>query len=197
MDFVNPRKADYPIDPMFTARWSPRAYTGEPVPEADLKTMFEAARWAPSSSNSQPWRFLYARAGTPHFETFLHLLNESNQAWAKTAGALIILVSKEAMETAEKVVPMRTHALDVGTSWGFLALQAMRLGYMTHAMAGVNLEKTREVLKIPPGYSPQIAIAIGKQADLVTLPERLREREVPNGRRPQTDFVFEGGFPEL
>ena len=77
------------------------------------------------------------------------------------------------------------------------ALQAMRLGYMSHAMAGVNLEKTREALKIPPGYSPQIAIAVGKQADLASLPERLREREVPNGRRPQTDFVFEGGFPEL
>jgi nitroreductase len=196
MDVVNPRKADHPIDPMFTARWSPRAYTGEPVPEADLKTMFEAARWAPSSSNSQPWRYLYARAGTPHFETFLHLLNESNQVWAKTAGALVILVSKEAMETGDKIVPMRTHALDVGTSWGFLALQAMRLGYMTHAMAGVNLEKTRDVLRIPAGYSPQIAIAIGKQADAATLSERQREREVPNARRPQTDFVFEGGFPE-
>jgi nitroreductase len=197
MDFVNPRKADHPIDPMFTARWSPRAYTGEPVPEADLKTMFEAARWAPSSSNSQPWRYLYARAGTPHFETFLHLLTESNQVWAKTAGALAILVSKEAMERGDKIVPMRTHQLDVGTSWGFLALQAFKLGYLAHGMGGVDLEKTRAVLKIPAGYSPQIAIAIGKQADPATLSEQQREREIPNGRQPQTDFAFEGGFPEL
>lgn len=195
MDAVNSRKADYPIDPMFIARWSPRAFTGEPVPEADLKTMFEAARWAPSSSNSQPWRYLFARAGTPQFETFLHLLNESNQVWAKTAGALVILVSKEAMERGDKLVPMRTHQFDVGTSWGFLALQALLLGYKAHGMGGVNLEKTREVLNIPEGYSPQIAIAIGKQADPSTLSEQQRQREAPNGRQPQTDFVFEGGFP--
>lgn len=195
MDAANPRHADHPIDPMFLARWSPRAFTGEPVPEADLKIMFEAARWAPSSSNSQPWRFLYARAGTPHFETFVKLLVEGNQGWAKTAGALVILVSKETMETGDKVIPMRTHALDVGTAWGFLALQALRLGYMTHAMAGVELDRIRTELKVPSGYSPQIAIAIGKQADKSILPERLREREVPNARMPQKDFVFEGGFP--
>ena len=94
MNDNNPRRADYPIDPMFIRRWSPRAFTGEPVPEADLRSMFEAARWAPSSSNLQPWRFFYALAETPHFAKFLALLSEGNQIWAKNAGALIVLVSK-------------------------------------------------------------------------------------------------------
>lgn len=195
MDAANSRQADYPIDPIFTARWSPRAFTGEPVPEKDLATMFEAARWAPSSYNSQPWRFLYAQAGTPHFDKFLHLLIEFNQSWAKTAGALVILVSKETMQVGDKVVPSRTHALDVGAAWGYLALEAVRLGYMTHAMAGIDLERTRTELKVPDGFAPQIAIAIGRHGGKAILPEAMQAREVPSPRLPQKDFVFEGGFP--
>ncbi len=118
MGETNPRQADHPIDPIFLTRWSPRAFTGEPVPEAALASMFEAARWAPSSYNSQPWRFLYALCGTPNFDRFLGLLVEFNQSWAKTAGALVILVSKETMQAGDKIVPSRTHAFDAGAAWG-------------------------------------------------------------------------------
>ncbi|HKH81788.1 MAG TPA: nitroreductase family protein [Methylovirgula sp.] len=197
MSETNPRVADYPIDRQFIERWSPRAFTGEPVPEFDLHTMFEAARWAPSSSNLQPWRFLYALGGTPDFERFLALLVEGNRVWAKNAGALIILISKttQPVSGTDKVVPSRTHSFDTGTAWGFLALEAMRLGWAAHGMAGFDVERSMVDLKIPEDYRPEAAIAIGRRGDKSALPEYLRAREFPNSRHPQKDFVFEGGFP--
>lgn len=198
MDEEKARRADYPIDPIFHARWSPRAFTGEPVPESDLRSMFEAARWAPSSSNLQPWRFLYARAGTPHFERFLHLLNEGNQVWAKNAGALVFVLSKTLQVSSRdnKLVPSYTHSFDTGTAWGFFALQALQLGWATHGMAGFDKERALVELKVPSGYRPEAAIAIGRRGDKSLLPEHLRERETPSGRHPQREFVFEGDFPE-
>jgi nitroreductase len=197
MSETNPRVADYPIDRQFIERWSPRAFTGEPVPEFDLRTMFEAARWAPSSSNLQPWRFLYALGGTPDFDKFLALLVEGNRVWAKNAGALIILISKTTAPVVgtDKVVPSRTHSFDTGTSWGYLALEAIRLGWAAHAMAGFDVARTIVDLKIPDDYRPEAAIAIGRRGDTSLLPEHLREREIPSGRHPQKHFVFAGGFP--
>ncbi len=199
MDDSNPRRADHPIDPMFLDRWSPRAFIGEAVPEAELRRMFEAARWAPSSSNLQPWRFLYALRGTPHFDRFLGLLNESNQVWAKNAGALVVLVSKTNQTVVQdnKLVPNYNHAFDTGTAWGFFALQALRLGWATHAMGGFDKERAVIELKVPEGYRPEAAIAIGRRGDKSALPEALQAREVPNARNPQADFVFEGGFPAV
>ncbi len=193
----DPRRADYPIDSQFLERWSSRTFTGEAIPEYDLRTMFEAARWAPSSSNLQPWRFLYALAGTLDFDKFLALLNEGNRVWAKKAGALVILISKttKPVSDTDKVVPSHTHSFDTGTAWGFFALEAMRLGWATHAMAGFDVARTIVDLKIPDEYRPEAAIAIGRRGDKSLLPEHLRRREVPNGRRPQKDFVFAGGFP--
>jgi nitroreductase len=197
MSEINPRIADYPIASQFIERWSPRAFTGEVVPEYDLRTMFEAARWAPSSGNLQPWRFLYALAGTPDFEKFLALLNEGNRIWAKSAGALVIVVSKttQPVTGTDKVAPSRTHSFDTGTAWAYLALEAMRLGWAVHGMAGFDVARTVIDLKIPDDHLPEAAIAIGRRGDKSLLPEYLREREVPNGRRPQKDFVFAGGFP--
>jgi nitroreductase len=159
--------------------------------------MFEAARWAPSSYNSQPWRFLYAVRGTPHFDKFLGLLNEFNQSWAKTAGALVILVSKETMAVpgTDKIVPSRTHAFDAGAAWAYLALEASRLGFAAHGLAGVELDKIRTELKVPEGFTPEIGIAIGRPGDKTILPEALQAREAPSPRLPQKDIVFEGGFP--
>ncbi len=197
MSEVNPRSTDYPIDRQFTARWSSRAFTGEAVPEYDLRTMFEAARWAPSSGNLQPWRFLYALAGTPDFHKFLALLNEGNRVWAKRAGALVILISKttQPRSGADKAAPSRTHSFDAGTAWGFFALEATRLGWAAHAMAGFDVARTIVDLKIPDDYRPEAAIAIGRRGDKSLLPEDLREREIPSRRRPQSDFVFAGEFP--
>lgn len=197
MDETNPRRADHPIDPMFLERWSPRAFTGEPVPEKDLFTMFEAARWAPSSSNLQPWRFFYAIAGTPHFGAFLGLLVESNQVWAKRAGALVVLASKTTQLARDNsVVANYSHSFDTGTAWGFFALEAHKLGYITHAMGGFDKERAKVELKFPADYRPEAAIAIGRRADKSVLPETLHAREMPNSRNRQKDFVFEGGFPQ-
>ncbi len=195
---TNPRQSEHPIDSIFLERWSPRAFTGEAVPEADLRSMFEAARWAPSSSNVQPWRFFYAMAGTPHFAKFLGLLNESNQVWAKAAGALVVLVSKTTQVSARdnSSVPNSSHSFDTGTAWGFFALEAHKLGYATHAMGGFDKERAKIELKLPEDYRPEAAIAIGRRGDKATLPEALQAREMPNGRLPQAQFVFEGGFLE-
>src|SRR5580698_4825450 len=119
------RIPDHEILPMFVERWSPRAMSGEPVSEAKLMRLFEAARWAPSSANAQPWRFAYARAGTPHFERFFNLLVEANRAWCARAGALILVVSKTKNDAGN---PLRTHSFDTGAAWMSLALQGWVMG---------------------------------------------------------------------
>ena len=118
MTSANSRQADHPIDPLFLERWSPRAFTGEVISESDLFTMLEAGRWAASSYNSQPWRFLYARRDTPNWERFLGLLNDFNRSWAKNASALVVLVSNSLMRPpgAEKDVPSHSHSLDAGAA---------------------------------------------------------------------------------
>lgn len=196
MTTANSRTADHPIDAIFLERWSHRAFTAEPISDADLATIFEAARWAPSSSNSQPWRFFYAKRDTPAFPAFLGLLVPSNQVWAKNASVLIILASKKTFIPAGKSEPVetRSHSLDAGAAWGYLALQALRLGYGAHAMGGFDVERSKAELNMPEDYRPEAAIAIGRVGDKATLPEALQAREQPNGRNPQSDFVREGGF---
>jgi len=197
MSEKDPRVADYPIERQFLERWSTRAFTGEAVPLSELHSMFEAARWAPSSSNLQPWRFLYALAGTSDFDRFLALLADVNRIWAKNAGALIILISRKTMHPTggDKAIPSRTHSFDAGCAWGYLALEAMRLGWAAHAMAGFDAERTMVDLKIPDDYRAEVAIAIGRRGDASLLPEYQRAREVLSGRNPQKDFVFAGRFP--
>lgn len=197
MTTANSRSADHAIDPLFLERWSPRAFTDEIISEAELKTLFEAARWAPSSYNSQPWRFVYARRGTAHWPALLGLLNAFNQSWAKNAAALIVIVSKETMAVPGKAeeVPSYSHSFDAGAAWANLALQAVRLGWQAHGMAGFDRERALAELKIPAGYRVEAAVAIGKPADKAQLPEALRAREVPSQRNPISATVFEGVFP--
>jgi nitroreductase len=196
MPKVNSRTADHPIEPIFLERWSPRAFTGEPIPDETLKTLFEAARWAPSSYNSQPWRFLYAKRDTPHWKTFLGLLGEGNQAWAKNAAVLMILVSKKTMMVPGKDVPIESysHSLDAGAGWAYLALQAAKLGWDAHGMVGFDQSRSATELKIPADHRVEMAIAIGKRGDKSILPEALAAREAPNGRNSQAQFTFEGEF---
>ncbi|VFU09476.1 nitroreductase family protein [Methylocella tundrae] len=197
MTTANSRAADYPIEALFLERWSPRAFTGEAIPDADLRTIFEAARWAPSSYNSQPWRFLYAKRDTPAFTKFLGLLSEFNQSWAKNASMLIIVLSKEAFTPPGKTeaVASHSHSFDAGAAWGYLALQAWRSGYAAHAMTGFDIPRAAIELNAPDDCRVEAAIAIGRVGDKSILPEAAREREKPNSRNPQSDFVFEGGFP--
>jgi nitroreductase len=196
MTQANSRTADYPIDPLFLERWSPRAFTDEAISQAELLTLLEAARWAPSSFNSQPWRFLYARRDTEPWPRFLGLLNEYNQSWAKNAAALVILVSKTTLlpRGADKEVPSYTHSLDAGAAWANLALQATRSGWAAHGMAGFDVPRTAAELGVPANYRVEAAIAIGRPGDKSLLPEALRAREVPSDRLPLSQLVNEGRF---
>lgn len=193
---ANQRKADYPIDPMFLERWSPRAFTGE-VPSTEvLMTILEAARWAPSSYNSQPARFIYALKGTPSWETLFSLLVPFNQDWVKNAGALIIVISNSTMVApgSDKPIPSHSHSFDAGSAWGYLALQAVHSGWFAHAMTGVDFDKAFSTLDVPAGFRVEAAIAIGKKGDPSTLSEQMRSREKPNDRKPLAELVFEGKF---
>lgn len=194
---VNSRSAEHSIDPLFLERWSPRAFTDEVISEAEIKALFEAARWAPSSYNSQPWRFVYARRGTAHWQTLLGLLNEFNQSWAKNAAALVVIVSKETMAVPGKTeeVPSHSHSFDAGAAWANLALQAVRLGWQAHGMVGFDHQRALSELKVPAGYRVEAAVAIGKPGDKAQLPEGLQAREVPSQRNPISTTVFEGAFP--
>jgi nitroreductase len=191
------RTADHPADIMFLQRWSPRAFTGESIPAATLATIFEAARWAPSSYNSQPWRYLYATRDSAAWPQFLGLLGEFNQSWAKHAAVLVIALSKKTMlpPGAAAAVPSHSHSFDAGAAWQNLALQATALGWHVHGMVGFDIPRTIVDLGIPDDYRVEAAIAIGRQGDKSSLSETLQSRETPNGRNPVSAFAFEGGFP--
>ena len=195
---VNARKPDHPVDSMFIERWSPRAFTGEDIPVEMLMTLFEAARWAPSSYNSQPWRFVWARRGTPAFEPFLGLLTGANPDWCREASALVFVASSETMSVPGKPdpVPSRTHSFDAGSAWMSLALQAHLLGWHAHGMVGLDFAEAAAKLHVPLGFKVEAAIAIGKRDDPGRLPEALRAREAPNDRKPLAETVFEGRFPD-
>jgi nitroreductase len=191
------RVADYPLDSQFLARWSPRAFSGEKIPDAELRSLFEAARWAPSSYNLQPWRFFYALRDTPEFDTFRGLLMEFNQGWAKDAGGLVILASKTTaiLPGSDKPVPTRTHSFDTGAAWAYFALAAQQRGWAAHAMGGFDVARAKAALNLPDDIQPEVAIAVGRRGDPSTLPESLRARETPSPRNPQSEFTFLGGFP--
>ncbi|MEP0815469.1 MAG: nitroreductase family protein [bacterium] len=186
------RKTEYEIGGFFLERWSPRAFADEKLPESELFAMFEAARFAPSSSNEQPWRFVYALRGSGVFDSFGEILSEGNWRWARNAAALLVVCSRETFARNDK--PNSTHLFDTGCAWGYFALEAIRRGWVTHAMAGFNREKAKELLEIPDGFFPVAAVAIGRHGDPASLPEDLRDREVPAPRRRQSEFVFEGKF---
>jgi nitroreductase len=196
MSTENPRVADHPIEQVFLDRWSPRAFTGEPIPQSVLFTLFEAARWAPSSYNSQPWRFLYATNNNAHWDKFLGLLIPFNQSWAKTASALVFAVSETtmAMPGQDARVPAYSHSFDAGAAWGYLALQATFLGWHTHGMVGVDFDRVRTELKVPDDVRVEAAIAIGKLGPKTLLPEALQAREFPSPRKPVAEIALEGGF---
>ena len=186
------RTADYPIDDLFLSRWSPRAMTGEAISEEDLKTLFEAARWAPSSYNNQPWRFLYARRDTEHWQTFFDLMVEFNQSWAKNAAVLIVFISGTHFQFNGE--PSVTHSFDTGAAWENLALQGWRKGFVVHGMQGFDYEAARSALSIPQEFAVEAMAAIGLPADPATLPPELREKEAPSERRKLEESICEGPF---
>lgn len=199
MTTTNGRTADHPVDLTFLKRWSPRAFDTAPIPDQELMTLFEAARWAPSAYNSQPWRFLYAHRDTPGWSTFLGLLNPFNQLWVQHASVLVVVLSARRMIPPGKdaAIDSPSHSLDTGAAWGYLALQAARMDIHAHAMVGFDFEAARRELGVPEDFAIECMIAIGRHGDPSSLPEPLRAREVPSPRRPIAELCAEGGFADL
>lgn len=187
------RRPGYKIHPIILSRWSPRAMTGEGLSDDELMPLFEAARWAPSSYNGQPWRFIYARRDTKHWDNFYSLLAEGNKLWARKAAVLVVVVSRKRFEHNEK--PARTHSFDTGAAWENLALEGTRRGLVIHGMQGFDYDKAREVLGVPEAFEVEAMIAIGKRGKKEDLPRDLREIEFPSERKPLSAVVFEGQFP--
>ena len=189
MKTINNRNTEHDINDIFLNRYSPRAMSGEAVSKEELMTLFDAARWAPSAGNIQPWRFLYAIRETADFELFFSFLKEGNQIWCKNAGALVIGLSKKNMDDGK---PNPTHSFDVGSAWENFALQGSTMGLVVHGMAGYNADPLRTALAIPEGYDIEIMIAIGRPGKVEDLPEKLQEREKPSLRKSLEEIVFEG-----
>jgi nitroreductase len=186
------RQTDKDINPLFLNRWSPRAFSEKNVPEKILLNVLEAARWAPSGSNLQPWRYIVARKPEDRakFHTFI---NAGNREWCEKAPVLLALVSHKLTGSGNL---NRSHSFDAGASWGYLALEAARQGLIAHAMGGFDVEMARSVLGVPEDYEINVIIAMGYQGDVKNLPEKFHDREKPSDRRPLTSSIFEGGFDQ-
>ncbi len=185
------RQPDHAVEPAFVNRWSPRAFSPEPIDEETLMSLFEAARWAASSYNEQPWRFLLARSESDRAK-FLEFLIPMNQEWAKHAPVLVLTASKKTFSMNGQ--PNSVNQFDAGTASGYLTLQASKLGLISHGMAGFDRDRARTVLNVPDDFDLLAVFAIGKHGDKSILPPAMQEREIPSGRRPVSESVMEGGF---
>ena len=183
------REPDYDISPMFIHRWSPRAL-GREMEEDELKALFEAARWAPSSYNNQSWRFIYATHEDEEYEEFVDLMNEFNAGWAEPGYALIVLASKKTFDhNGEESI---THSFDTGAAWENLALEAARRGLVAHGMQGFGYEEAKKVLDIPDEFEVEAMIAVGSKEDEQALDEDIQVN--PNGRKSMDEIVSKGSF---
>jgi nitroreductase len=166
--------------------------SGDTITPTALMSLFEAARWAPSCFNNQPWRFLYALRDTPHWPAFLDVLVPANQTWAQRAAVLVAVVSKTTMDRNGQPAP--THSFDAGAAWQNLALQGCLHGLVVHGMLGFDAEKATRVLAVPDDHHVEIMIAIGKPGDPADLPPNLRDRDVPSPRKALAEIAWEGPF---
>lgn len=183
---------EFPILDLIRERWSPRAFADKQVPQNILRSIFEAARWAPSSSNEQPWAYLVAvREDKENFEKMLSVLVEFNANWAKSAPVLALAVSKLAF--AKNNAPNRNAQYDTGAATALLSVEATAHGLFVHQMAGFDHERARQVFGIPAGWDALAALAIGYAGDTDSLPQPLRDRELaPRTRKPISEFVMAG-----
>ncbi len=188
----NIRNPEYKIDPIFINRWSPRSMTGEEIDDNTLMSLFEAARWAPSSYNNQPWRFIYAKRNTKNWSKLFDLLLEGNKVWAKDAAVLVVIISSKNFEYNGK--PSITHQFDAGAAWENLALEASIRGIVSHGMQGFDYEKARTDLGIPDDFDVMAMVAIGKKGPIEHLPPKLQQMEVLNDRKLLKDIVMEGHY---
>ncbi|WP_231621757.1 nitroreductase family protein [Sphingomonas sp. 37zxx] len=189
----NPRMPAYGIDPLFAARWSPRAFDGSSIDLEALLPLFEAARWAPSAYNVQPWRFVYALRDTDQWASLLDTLVPFNRSWAASASALVYIVSDRFSRDSEgrSKGESYSHSFDAGAAWAQLALQAVRNGLLAHAMTGFDHDAARAALRLSQDYRIETAVAIGRVADPRTQEGSLRAL---SGRRPLEELVYEGNL---
>src|SRR5438552_3784878 len=187
-----PAPTDYPVHELIRERWSPRAFASKSVAQNVLRSLFEAARWAPSSFNEQPWAYLVAtKEDKVNFEKILETLVEFNAGWAKNASALAIAVTKVAF--TENHAPNRNAQYDTGAATALLSVEATARGLAVHQMAGFDPDKARHVFGIPTGWEAIAAIAIGYPGDPASLPQPLQDREMaPRTRKPINEFVMAG-----
>ncbi len=191
IDPLQYRTPEHPIEALFLRRWSARAMSGAPLAQAELLRLFEAARWAPSSSNRQEWFFLYAHRDTPDFDVFYSLLDEGNRGWCHRAAVLVICLSRTVSEEGRN---QRMHAFDTGMAFLNLMLQATTMGLIAHPMGGFDAVRAREELRIPEHFAVQAMLAIGYPGEIEDLPPHQQEREKPSGRKPVEEFIHAGGF---
>jgi nitroreductase len=191
---ITTRHSEYNINPMILNRWSPRAMSGEEISDTELMRLFEAARWAPSSYTGQPWRFIYAKRNTEHWDKLFNLMGDFNKSWTKNAAVLLVIISRKNFEHDEK--PSVTHQFDAGAAWENLALQGETQGLVTHGMQGFDYEKARTDLSVPDAFDVMAMIAIGKPAPKEILPPEVQQREHPSDRKPLSEIIMEGHFRE-
>lgn len=189
------RRPDHGVAPMFPARWSPRSLTEAPVTEAEVMTLLEAARWAPSASNHQPWRLVWALRDEPAFDAIAAALVPFNQDWAGKAAALIVVASDDRVAGRDgSTTTNRWAAFDSGAAWMSLALQASAMGLVAHAMGGFDATALARALALPEAHSLHAVVAVGHQGRPEDLPEGLRAREVPSPRKTLAEIARRGGF---
>ncbi|HEA29108.1 MAG TPA: nitroreductase [Leeuwenhoekiella sp.] len=184
----------YPIHPLLSGRWSPRAFDEKPVKEEEIRTILEAGRWAPSSNNLQPWRIIYGVKGSETYDRIMGCLVEFNQSWVKNAPVLMLGCYKKTNPKGQE----NFHALhDLGLFMANASLQAHDMGIGTHQMAGINFEKAKKEFGFPEEYHVATAVAMGYyggdpegQLSKELHAQELKKRE----RNPQSEFVFNGDF---
>lgn len=185
------RVPDIRVASMFVERWSRRAISPRPLPPETVRTLFEAARWAPSASNAQPWLFVYAD-DEASLANLRPVLNDKNRRWAEAAPLLIFAFARKLRSTGE---PSPTAQFDTGSAWMSLALQAQALGLTAHGMAGFQHDKVYQATGVPEAeYQALAAIAVGYPGDEAALPEDLRAREKPSKRKSSSEFARKGRY---
>jgi nitroreductase len=191
-DTANPPRLDTQaaIHKLLMNRRSPRAFSDEPVESEKLLSLFEAARWSPSSANEQPWRFIVAtKDDSQVFSALVESLSEGNRRWAERAPLLVLALAQSTYTRTGR--PYRHSWYDLGQSIAFLSIQATALGLAVHQMGGYDADKTRQLLSIPEGFEPVIMFAVGYPGEPESLPDDLRKREqAPRSRKPLQDFVY-------
>ncbi|MGH7135196.1 MAG: nitroreductase family protein [Pirellulales bacterium] len=187
-------KPDKPIHELIARRWSPYAFSERPVSEDDLRSLFEAARWAASSYNEQPWRYLVATKASPEeFEKLLSCLVDANQPWAKAAPVLALGCTS--LNFALNGKPNAAAVHDLGIASSTLTFEATARGLFVHQMIGILPDKARALYHIPADVQPLTGLAIGYAAAANTLPEKYRERDLASrSRKPLAEFVFTGDW---